>query len=246
MTFGLVTSHRSSNHLFLFYIIFNTSLTSSLLFYQNKKVDQSGKEKVYIMTFHLDTLVVFFLFVVRRFGPSDTVIFGWKDISTDLLSNISSLWKVFFLKHDFRMTDLVRHPSNYLSMLARIMKTTQMTSMTMRKRKSCKKQDKLWYINLTYVCCRFSRTLLDNLPKRIANFYFFRIIYLLSYLDRSNIANAKIGGLEHDIHLTSIQYQWSLSIFFFGYVLFEIPSNIILRRWRPSRWIALIMFSWGS
>ncbi|CAF1391416.1 unnamed protein product [Adineta ricciae] len=72
------------------------------------------------------------------------------------------------------------------------------------------------------------------------------IIYLLSYLDRSNIANAKIGGLEHDIHLTSIQYQWSLSIFFFGYVLFEIPSNIILRRWRPSRWIALIMFSWGT
>ncbi|CAF1679940.1 unnamed protein product, partial [Adineta ricciae] len=72
------------------------------------------------------------------------------------------------------------------------------------------------------------------------------IIYLLSYLDRSNIANAKIGGLEHDIHLTSVQYQWSLSIFFFGYVLFEIPSNIILRRWRPSRWIALIMFSWGT
>ncbi|CAF1300901.1 unnamed protein product [Adineta steineri] len=72
------------------------------------------------------------------------------------------------------------------------------------------------------------------------------IIYFLSYLDRSNIANAKIGGIEHDIHLTSVQYQWSLSIFFFGYVLFEVPSNIILRRWRPSRWICLIMLVWGT
>jgi hypothetical protein len=35
-----------------------------------------------------------------------------------------------------------------------------------------------------------------------------RIIYLLSYLDRSNIANAKIGGLQKDAHLSSEQYQW--------------------------------------
>ncbi|CAF1267643.1 unnamed protein product [Rotaria sordida] len=71
------------------------------------------------------------------------------------------------------------------------------------------------------------------------------ITYLLSYLDRSNIANAKLGGLVEETHLSSEQYQWSLSIFFFGYVLFEVPSNIILRRWRPSRWISLIMLAWG-
>ncbi|CAF3106287.1 unnamed protein product [Rotaria sp. Silwood2] len=72
------------------------------------------------------------------------------------------------------------------------------------------------------------------------------ITYLLSYLDRSNIANAKLGGLAEDIHLSSEQYLWSLSIFFFGYVLFEVPSNIILRRWRPSRWISLITLAWGA
>ena len=37
-----------------------------------------------------------------------------------------------------------------------------------------------------------------------------------------------------------------LSIFFIGYVVFEIPSNIILRRWRPSQWLSLIVFLWGE
>ncbi|KAK9765531.1 hypothetical protein K7432_006071 [Basidiobolus ranarum] len=70
-------------------------------------------------------------------------------------------------------------------------------------------------------------------------------IYLLSYLDRSNIGNAKLGGLEKDIGITQFEYQWGLSIFFFGYVIFELPSNIVLRRWKASKWIAILMFCWG-
>ncbi|ORX61622.1 MFS general substrate transporter [Hesseltinella vesiculosa] len=62
---------------------------------------------------------------------------------------------------------------------------------------------------------------------------------------RSNIGNAKLGGLEEDLNLTPQQYQWSLSIFYFGYVIFDVPSNIVLRRWRPSTWLGLIMFLWG-
>ncbi|ORX90002.1 MFS general substrate transporter [Basidiobolus meristosporus CBS 931.73] len=71
------------------------------------------------------------------------------------------------------------------------------------------------------------------------------IIYLLSYLDRSNIGNAKLGGLETDLNMSHLEYQWALSIFFFGYVIFELPSNIVLRRWRASKWIAILMFCWG-
>ncbi|CAF0903972.1 unnamed protein product [Rotaria sordida] len=66
------------------------------------------------------------------------------------------------------------------------------------------------------------------------------IIYLNSYMIRSNIANAKLVNLEDDLQLTSDEYQWALSIFFFGYVLFEVPSNIVLRRWQPSRWLSII------
>ncbi|CAF3778009.1 unnamed protein product [Rotaria sp. Silwood1] len=53
----------------------------------------------------------------------------------------------------------------------------------------------------------------------------------------------KILTRKLDFHLLPLLS--SLSIFFFGYVLFEVPSNIILRRWRPSRWIGLIMLAWG-
>ncbi|CAF0839698.1 unnamed protein product [Adineta steineri] len=71
------------------------------------------------------------------------------------------------------------------------------------------------------------------------------IIYLVSYLVRSNIANAKLAGLEADLKITANEYLWSLSIFFVGYTLFEVPSNIVLRRWRPSRWLAVIHMALG-
>ncbi|KAI9318062.1 major facilitator superfamily domain-containing protein [Dichotomocladium elegans] len=71
------------------------------------------------------------------------------------------------------------------------------------------------------------------------------VLYLLSYIDRSNIGNASLGGLQRDLGLTHQEYQWCLSIFFFGYIIFEIPSNIVMRRWRPSNWLGLLMGSWG-
>ncbi|CDH54934.1 mfs transporter [Lichtheimia corymbifera JMRC:FSU:9682] len=71
------------------------------------------------------------------------------------------------------------------------------------------------------------------------------ILYFLGYLDRSNIGNAKLGGLIDDLGLTTSQFQWCLSIFYFGYVLFDVPANIILRRWRASYWLAIITALWG-
>lgn len=71
------------------------------------------------------------------------------------------------------------------------------------------------------------------------------ILYLLSFLDRVNIGQAKIDGLTVTLHLSSTQYNACLSIFFVTYVIFEIPSNLILKRLRPSRWIPMIMVAWG-
>ncbi|KAI9012546.1 major facilitator superfamily domain-containing protein [Phycomyces nitens] len=71
------------------------------------------------------------------------------------------------------------------------------------------------------------------------------ILYLLSYIDRSNIGNAKLGGLEEDLGLSKSEYQWALSIFYFAYVIFDLPSNIIMRRWRPSHWLGILMGLWG-
>ena len=71
------------------------------------------------------------------------------------------------------------------------------------------------------------------------------LLYLLSYLDRVNIGQAKLDGLMTSLNLSSAQYDACLSIFFATYVAFEIPSNLILKKLRPSRWIPLIMVAWG-
>ncbi|UJR25117.1 hypothetical protein I4U23_006476 [Adineta vaga] len=70
-------------------------------------------------------------------------------------------------------------------------------------------------------------------------------LYLLSYLDRVNIGQAKIDGLMETLPLTSAQYNACLSVFFATYVAFEIPSNLVLKKMRPSRWIPMIMVAWG-
>lgn len=71
------------------------------------------------------------------------------------------------------------------------------------------------------------------------------LLYLLSFLDRSNIANAKLEGLTTDLHISNNAYLWTLTIYFFGYVLFEIPSNIVLKRFTPRIWLPTLMILWG-
>jgi len=71
------------------------------------------------------------------------------------------------------------------------------------------------------------------------------MLYLLSFLDRGNIGNAKIEGLQEDLKMTASQYNWCLTVFFFTYAAFEVPSNLLLKKMRPSRWLPFIMVCWG-
>lgn len=77
-------------------------------------------------------------------------------------------------------------------------------------------------------------------------------IYLLCYLDRSNIGNAKVlnASKKHDLlsetHMTAFQYTIALMVFLVAYGLFEVPSNYCLKRLSPSRWIAFLMLSWSA
>ena len=61
------------------------------------------------------------------------------------------------------------------------------------------------------------------------------LLYLLSFLDRSNVGNAKLEGLTTDLNMTGNQYLTGLTLFFIGYVLFEIPQNVALKRTSVSR-----------
>ncbi|KAI9841559.1 MAG: hypothetical protein M1837_000605 [Sclerophora amabilis] len=71
------------------------------------------------------------------------------------------------------------------------------------------------------------------------------LLYLLSFLDRGNIGNAKIEGLVPDLNMTEPQYNWTLTVFFFTYCAFEVPSNLLLKKLRPSIWLPTIMVAWG-
>ena len=73
---------------------------------------------------------------------------------------------------------------------------------------------------------------------------FLGLAYFLNYLDRSNIAIANLT-MSEDLGLTETAYGLASALFFVGYVVFEVPSNLLLERFGARRWIARIMVSWG-
>ncbi|KAI9878340.1 MAG: hypothetical protein M1830_001199, partial [Pleopsidium flavum] len=71
------------------------------------------------------------------------------------------------------------------------------------------------------------------------------LLYLMAFLDRTNIGNARLDGLEKDLKINSSQYNASLTIFFVSYSVFEPLTNVLLKRLRPSIFIPAIMVLWG-
>ena len=68
--------------------------------------------------------------------------------------------------------------------------------------------------------------------------------YLVAYIDRTNVSFAALT-MNKDLGLSAYLYGWGAGIFFFGYALFEVPSNIVLQRTSARLWIARIMITWG-
>jgi hypothetical protein len=66
-------------------------------------------------------------------------------------------------------------------------------------------------------------------------------LYLLAFLDRTNIGNAKIAGLSESLQMKGQQYNWTLTIFFVSYAVFEPLTNLMLKWIRPSRFIPTIV-----
>ena len=68
--------------------------------------------------------------------------------------------------------------------------------------------------------------------------------YGLAYLDRVNISFASLQ-MNRDLHLSSTVYGLGAGLFFVGYALCEVPSNLLMMRFGARRWLARIMFTWG-
>ena len=71
------------------------------------------------------------------------------------------------------------------------------------------------------------------------------VLYMLAFIDRINIGNARIQGLEKDLGMKGNDYNVALLVFFVPYVLFEVPSNLIIKKIAPSTWLSSIMACWG-
>ncbi len=70
------------------------------------------------------------------------------------------------------------------------------------------------------------------------------LLYLVAYIDRSNISFAKLQMLG-SLGLSEVAYGLGASLFFIGYLIFEVPSNVMLHKYGAPRWMARIMFTWG-
>ncbi|MBI6856200.1 MFS transporter [Pseudomonas cichorii] len=84
--------------------------------------------------------------------------------------------------------------------------------------------------------------LLRRVMLRILPFIF--LCYVISYLDRTNVGFAAIS-MNKDLGLTATMFGWAAGLFFFGYFIFEIPSNLLMQRFGARVWIARIMITWG-
>ena len=70
------------------------------------------------------------------------------------------------------------------------------------------------------------------------------VIYFVAYMDRTNVSFASLS-MNQDLGFTAYIYGWGAGIFFLGYFLFEVPSNVILEKIGARLWIARIMITWG-
>jgi MFS transporter, ACS family, tartrate transporter len=86
-------------------------------------------------------------------------------------------------------------------------------------------------------------TTMKKISRRIIPFIF--VLYIISFLDRVNIGYAALD-MNKALGLTSSALGLISGIFFFGYFLFEVPSNILMHRIGARIWIARILISWGA
>jgi MFS family permease len=73
---------------------------------------------------------------------------------------------------------------------------------------------------------------------------FLAVLYALNIIDRNNVGFARLK-MQDSLGFSDSVSDWGYGIFYLGYLFFEVPANLLLRRFGARRWIARIMISWG-
>ena len=85
-------------------------------------------------------------------------------------------------------------------------------------------------------------SVIRTLTRRLIPFLF--LLYIVAYLDRINVGFAALQ-MQQELHFDDAVYGFGAGVFFAGYFLFQVPSNLALERFGAKRWIALLMITWG-
>jgi MFS family permease len=74
---------------------------------------------------------------------------------------------------------------------------------------------------------------------------FLALMFFINYLDRTAISFAGPNGMDHDLGLSASQFGFASGVFFIGYIILEVPSNLALHKFGARVWLSRIMVSWG-
>ncbi|KAK8110716.1 uncharacterized protein PG998_007173 [Apiospora kogelbergensis] len=72
------------------------------------------------------------------------------------------------------------------------------------------------------------------------------LMYFLNYIDRGSLAQARLNHLERDLNMHGENFNTAVSILNVGYILMQVPSNMLLTRVRPSTYLSVVMFIWSA
>lgn len=90
---------------------------------------------------------------------------------------------------------------------------------------------------------KLTRSVLWKLDRRIIPVL--AILFLCSFLDRTNVGNARLYNLEADLGMSDHQYDIGLAVFYATYIISEVPSNLVLKKITPRIWLSCLTFAWG-
>ena len=109
--------------------------------------------------------------------------------------------------------------------------------------------DDITAIHLDDTHDKFEKRVLRKIDFWLVGFY--SLVYIFRVIDSSNYSNAAIINLEHgtgikkQLHFSPNQWAWTLSIFSYSYLIFEPTNTLLLKTFRPSRWMFVLILAWG-
>ncbi|KAK5083812.1 hypothetical protein LTR05_006318 [Lithohypha guttulata] len=97
-----------------------------------------------------------------------------------------------------------------------------------------------------------SKEELDALNKKVVKKLDWRFLttitamLLMNYLDRINVSNARLAGFQEDGHMTDVQWSAGISLFYVGYIISQVPANVIIAKGQPRFLLPAVMLGWSA